>query len=136
MPCAAAYWMFLPNVYAREDEGENAPAKLYRSMGLNDRQIEIIASARPKREYYVLSENGRRLYDLALGEFALAFVGVSDKDSVAAIKKLQTQWGNQWVKYWLSARGLSLENYIDNPTLQKMQNRQRIESHALLETAE
>jgi len=133
---ATATKIFLPNVYAREDEGENAPAKLYRSMGLNDRQIEIIACARPKREYYVLSENGRRLYDLALGDFALAFVGASDKDSVAAIKKLQTQWGNQWVKYWLSARGLTLDDYIDRPILQDRQSLQRIESNTLLETAE
>jgi len=133
---ATASKIFLPNVYAREDEGENAPAKLYRSMGLNDRQIDIIASSRPKREYYVLSENGRRLYDLALGDFALAFVGASDKDSVAAIKKLQAQWGNDWVKHWLSARELRLEDYIDRPILQDRQSLQHIESNTLLETAE
>jgi len=103
--------LFLPNVYAREEE----TAAIYRSMGLNDRQIEIIASAIPKRQYYYLSENGRRLYELALGEFALAFVGASDKDSIAAIKKLKNQWGNEWVKHWLSARGLRLQDYIDAP---------------------
>ncbi|KXU36993.1 conjugal transfer protein TrbE [Ventosimonas gracilis] len=123
--------IFLPNVYAREDE----TAAIYRSMGLNDRQIEIIASAVPKRQYYYLSENGRRLYDLALGDLALAFVGASDKDSVAAIKQLQKQWGHEWVEHWLSARGLSLDDYIDRRALPKT-NSPIIEMNPLLETAE
>jgi len=112
---ATATKIFLPNVYAREDEGDNSPAKLYRGMGLNARQIEIIASARPKREYYCISEEGRRLYDLALGEFALAFVGASDKDSIATIKKLKKSYGHHWVKHWLNARGLNLNDYLDRP---------------------
>ncbi len=45
----------------------------------------------PKRQYYYVSENGRRLYDLALGPMALAFVGASDKESVATIKSLASQ---------------------------------------------
>ncbi len=72
--------IFLPNVFARDEEA----SALYRRMGLNTRQIEILASAEPKRQYYYVSENGRRLYDLALGPIALAFVGASDKESIAS----------------------------------------------------
>lgn len=99
--------IFLPNVYARDEE----TSALYRRMGLNNRQIEIIATARPKREYYYVSESGRRLYDLALGPLALAFVGASDKESVAAIKKLEQQYGDAWVDEWLANRGIALRDY-------------------------
>ena len=101
--------IFLPNVYARDED----TAALYSRMGLNARQIEIIATAIPKQQYYYVSENGRRLYELALGPLALSFVGASDKDSVAAIKSLEAQYGEQWVHEWLAGRGLKLENYVE-----------------------
>lgn len=99
--------IFLPNVYARDEE----TAALYRRMGLNTRQIDILASAIPKRQYYYVSENGRRLYDLALGPLALSFVGASDKESIADIKKLETKFGDDWVREWLATRGLNLNDY-------------------------
>jgi type IV secretion system protein VirB4 len=99
--------IFLPNVYARDED----TAALYRRMGLNARQIEILATAIPKRQYYYVSENGRRLDDLALGPLALAFVGASDKDSVATIKTLEAKYGDTWVHEWLAVRGLNLNHY-------------------------
>jgi type IV secretion system protein VirB4 len=101
--------IFLPNVYARDED----TAALYRRMGLNARQIEILATAIPKRQYYYVSENGRRLYDLALGPLALAFVGASDKESVAAIKSLEAKFGDDWVHEWLAGRGLNLNDYLE-----------------------
>jgi type IV secretion system protein VirB4 len=101
--------IFLPNVYARDED----TAALYRRMGLNKRQIEILATAVPKRQYYYVSENGRRLYDLALGPLALAFVGASDKESVATIKSLQAKFGHEWVDHWLAGRGLNLNDYLE-----------------------
>ena len=101
--------IFLPNVYARDED----TAALYRRMGLNKRQIEILATAVPKRQYYYVSEIGRRLYDLALGPLALAFVGASDKESVAAIKSLQAKFGHEWVDHWLAGRNLNLNDYLE-----------------------
>ena len=101
--------IFLPNVYARDED----TSALYRRMGLNARQIEILATAVPKRQYYYVSENGRRLYDLALGPLALSFVGASDKESVAAIKQLEAKFGDQWVHEWLAGRVLKLDNYLE-----------------------
>ncbi|HAZ7941423.1 TPA: VirB4 family type IV secretion/conjugal transfer ATPase [Escherichia coli] len=101
--------IFLPNIYARDED----TAALYRRMGLNARQIEILAQAVPKRQYYYVSENGRRLYDLALGPLALAFVGASDKESVAIIKNLEAKFGDQWVDEWLRGRGLALDEYLE-----------------------
>ena len=99
--------IFLPNIYARDED----TAALYRRMGLNARQIEILATAIPKRQYYYISENGRRLFDLAIGSLSLAFVGVSDKDSVAVIKNLEAKLGDDWVHEWLAGRGLKLNDY-------------------------
>ncbi|HBO1718969.1 TPA: VirB4 family type IV secretion/conjugal transfer ATPase [Pseudomonas aeruginosa] len=101
--------IFLPNIYARDED----TAALYRRLGLNARQIEILAQAVPKRQYYYVSENGRRLYDLALGPLALAFVGASDKESVAIIKNLEAKFGDQWVDEWLRGRGLALDEYLE-----------------------
>lgn len=104
--------IFLPNVYACDED----TSALYRRMGLNNRQIEILATAVPKRQYYYVSENGRRLYDLALGPLALSLVGVSDKDSVATIKSMETKFGDQWIHEWLTMRGLKLSDYLEAPS--------------------
>lgn len=100
--------IFLPNPNARQEEA----AAVYRRFGLNDRQIEIIADAVPKRQYYYVSERGRRLYELALGPLALAFVAVSDKDTVLEVKKCEQRFGRRWVQEWLGRRGLTLAQYV------------------------
>lgn len=103
--------IFLPNVFARDEDA----TALYRRMGMNSRQIEILATAEPKRQYYSVSEDGRRLYDLALGPIALAFVGASDKESIATIKSLIARYGNDWVREWLAIKGLKLN--VDEATV-------------------
>jgi type IV secretion system protein VirB4 len=94
-------------VYARDQD----TAALYRRMGLNERQIEILATAVQKRHYYYVSEKGRRLFELALGPLALAFVGSTDKESIATIKELEARHGNNWVREWLAMRGLDLNGH-------------------------
>ncbi len=96
--------IFLPNVHARDEDA----TALYRRMGLNTRQIEILATAEAKRQYYTVSEHGRRLYDLALGPLTLAFVGASDKKSIATIKNLSARYGKHWPQEWLAIKGLKL----------------------------
>lgn len=99
--------IFLPNIYA----GDEGTADLYRRMGLNARQIKILATATPKQHYYYVSESGRRLYSLALGPLALSFVGASDDKSLAEIRKLEQTYGYGWVKPWLTSRGIDISNY-------------------------
>ncbi|MBA2482851.1 MAG: VirB4 family type IV secretion/conjugal transfer ATPase [Nitrosomonas sp.] len=98
--------IFLPNVHARDEDA----TALYRRMGLNTRQIEILATSEPKRQYYTVSEHGRRLYDLALGPLTLAFVGASDKESIATIKNLSARYGEHWPQEWLAIKGLKLND--------------------------
>lgn len=99
--------IFLPNSNATQDEAMS----MYLNMGLNRRQVEIIASAVPKRDYYYVSEEGRRLYQLALGPLALAFVGATDPDSIAAVRELCETYGDEWIDEWLRTKGLNLNNY-------------------------
>lgn len=99
--------IFLPNPHAKNKES----AAIYAQMGLNSMQIETIATAAPKRDYYYVSEKGHRLYSLALGPLALAFVGATDKDSLGMIQQLQATHGKSWVHEWLGTKGLSLNDY-------------------------
>ena len=97
--------IFLPNPSARDI------ADIYRQMGLNLHQVEMIATAIPKRQYYLTSEKGCRLFSFALGPLALAFVGASDRESVQAIQNLEHQYGDEWVSIWLQSKGLSLDAF-------------------------
>ncbi|KTD46357.1 conjugal transfer protein TrbE [Legionella quateirensis] len=99
--------IFLPNLYARDPETR----LIYERMGLNPRQIDIIAAAQPKRDYYYVSEKGQRLYQLALGPYALAFVGATDPDSIARMKQLESKHGDAWVSQWLLEKGIRMNQY-------------------------
>lgn len=100
--------IFLPNPNALDEEF----AAIYRSFGLNHRQIELLSTATPKRDYYYASPKGRRLFSLELGPLALAFLAVSDKKAVAEVQRLERAFGQGWVEEWLSRRGLSLADYL------------------------
>ena len=81
--------------------------QVYRRFGLNDRQIEIIASATPKRDYYCQSSLGNRLFDLGLGPVALAFTAASSRADLSAITALLEQHGNAgFAVAWARHRGL------------------------------
>ncbi|MFN7024522.1 MAG: conjugal transfer protein TrbE [Pseudorhizobium sp.] len=92
----------LPNGAARE----SGTRDFYEKIGFNERQIEIVASSLPKRDYYVTSPNGRRLFDMALGPITLCFVGASGKNHVTRINELYTHHGDEWPQYWLQERGI------------------------------
>jgi type IV secretion system protein TrbE len=95
--------IFLPNVRGLEPQ----IGALYRRFGLNERQIEIIAGATPKRHYYVQSHSGNRLIDLGLGEVALAFTAASSKADQQRITELMAEHGQAgFARAWLIARGL------------------------------
>lgn len=92
----------LPNGAAREP----GTREFYEGIGFNERQIEIVATAIPKREYYVASPEGRRLFDMSLGPVALAFAGASGKDNLKSIQYLIEKHGSEWQAEWLAERGV------------------------------
>jgi type IV secretion system protein TrbE len=81
---------------------------IYRRFGLNDRQIEILARAIPKRDYYCQSRRGDRLFELGLGEVALALTAASSKADQALIEQVLAEHGREnFVSGWLKARDVA-----------------------------
>lgn len=94
--------ILLPNASAQMEEN----ARLYKSIGLTDREIEILVMATPKRDYFFTSPAGRRLFQLELGPIALAFVAASGVEDRKIVKELYRQHGAGWVPFWLKRLGL------------------------------
>lgn len=94
--------LLLPNERAIEPQ----ITAIYRRFGLNDRQIELLSRATPKRDYYCQSRRGNRMFELGLGEVALAFAAASSKTDQAAIDRLLAEHGREaFVPAWLQHRG-------------------------------
>jgi type IV secretion system protein TrbE len=95
--------IFLPNERATEPQ----IARIYERFGLNDRQIEIVARATPKRDYYCQSRRGNRLFELGLGDVTLAFCAASSKTDQLRIAELVAAHGQVgFAAAWLAHRGL------------------------------
>ena len=95
--------IFLPNDRAVEPQ----ILSIYRRFGLNDRQIEILSRATAKRDYYCQSSRGNRLFELGLGEVALAFAAASSKSDQLAMSRIIEEHGRSgFAVHWLRYRGL------------------------------
>jgi type IV secretion system protein VirB4 len=96
--------ILLPNDRAIEPQSRAA----YARFGLNERQIELVARANPKRHYYLQSARGNRLFELGLGPIALALCGTSDPASQRLIDTLIDDHGAQaFAGRFLAARDLA-----------------------------
>ena len=95
--------LLLPNERAVEPQ----ITAIYRRFGLNDRQIEILARATPKRDYYCQSRRGSRLFELGLSQVALALCAAGSKTDQAALSLILAEHGRDgFLAAWLRHRGL------------------------------
>jgi type IV secretion system protein VirB4 len=95
--------LLLPNERAIEPQ----ITSIYRRFGLNDRQIEILARATPKRDYYCQSRRGNRLFELGLSEVGLTLCAASSKSDQALIGDIHAEHGRDgFLAAWLKARGV------------------------------
>ncbi|MET0309334.1 MAG: conjugal transfer protein TrbE [Sphingomonas sp.] len=110
--------ILLPNDRAAEPQSRAA----YVRFGLNDRQIALISRATPKRQYYLQSAQGNRLFELGLGPIALALCGASDAAIQARIDALLAEQGpDAFAARFLDSAGLDwaaalLAGFPDHPT--------------------
>src|SRR3546814_13957944 len=89
VPYATLCRSCLPNDRAAERQ----IARIYYRFGLNARQIEILSRAAPKRDYYCQWRRGNRLFELGLGDVALAFTAASSKSDQLRIDELVAKHG-------------------------------------------
>lgn len=95
--------IFLPNDRAMEPQQSEA----YGQFGLNKRQIQIVASSTPKRDYYFQSRAGNRLFDLTLGDVALVFCGAgSAQDHTDMDFVLGENGSDNFAYHWLEFKNL------------------------------
>lgn len=98
--------IYLPNPEALDPES----MKLYRSMGLNEREVRIIGKATRKKHYFYKCPVGSRLFDLDLGPLALSFVtppgGMSSERLRERVEGMEREHGPGWVYHWLRENGL------------------------------
>ena len=91
--------IILPNPEARHPD----QAEVYRTLGLNAREIEIIATATRKRDYYYKSTSGSRLFDLNLGQVALSLLtplpGLTVQASTTALQNLIARYGETFLDH-------------------------------------
>ncbi len=89
-----------------------AHAALYRDLGLNDAEIQLLARARRKRDYYFKSPRGSRLFELGLGPVALAFLGtpegMTQAEAIAEARPMIARHGAEWPREWLARRGAAV----------------------------
>ena len=96
--------IFLPNDRAMEPQQQES----YATFGLNKRQIQIISSSTPKRDYYFQSRAGNRLFDLQLGPVALAVCGVGTEQGHKDLDLVLGKNGPDNVAAnWLDFKGLN-----------------------------
>lgn len=102
--------VLLPNAEAANP----ASRQFYESIGLNEREISMVQTSIPKRQYYVVSPVGRRLISLGLGGVALSFVGVNSREERKTIEETILRYGENWPSAWLRTRGLEdWAGYLD-----------------------
>ncbi|HEU4378104.1 MAG TPA: conjugal transfer protein TrbE, partial [Hyphomicrobiaceae bacterium] len=110
--------IFLPNDRALEPQARG----VYERFGLNARQVEILALAAPKRDYYAQTAHGNRLFELGLGPIALALCGSSSPDDQRLIDKCLTEGDRDgFAAHFLAAKGLAwtselLQRWPHRPT--------------------
>lgn len=95
--------IFLPNDRALEPNVTNS----YLELGLNERQIQILAGAMPKRQYYYESHRGNSLFNMGLSEFELAIAAVSQPKARAEVQKIYDEVGKDgFAEAYLKSKGL------------------------------
>ncbi|MEE9321388.1 MAG: conjugal transfer protein TrbE [Granulosicoccus sp.] len=75
-----------------------------RTLGLNQTEIDNLARAIPKRQYYYRSVLGSRLFELNLRPKTLAFVGANSKEDIAKARAMMRDYPTDWKERWIEQR--------------------------------
>lgn len=94
-------------IFLPDDKALGSKKKpLYFSFGLNEKQIQIIASSTPKKHYYYVSPEGARRFELSLSPLELAYFGVA-KEDVLECQRILDQYGREsFTDRWEEYKGI------------------------------
>ncbi len=109
--------IFLPNVTAKEPEY----IELYKEFTLNNKEIDIVQSSTPKRDYYYKSPDGSRLFNLNLAPKTLSYVASNSPQDQFKAKEIEMKYRHindrnkralKFNKDWLHYKNISLEENL------------------------
>ncbi len=83
--------ILLPNIEAKNDVSK----PLYKKLGLSDGHVDIISSMMPKRDYFYMSPEGKRIMNLELDPYTLKFFD-ADMEHVKIARKIEGNFYEQW----------------------------------------
>lgn len=92
----------LPNDKATTEKGRGP----YEKLGFHDRDLQIVANAIPKQQYYFTCPAGRRLFDLGLGPLGTVLCASTDEDVVKKARKIYDANPAEFRERYLKHRGL------------------------------
>ena len=118
-------------IYLPNDKMDKSTEELYYQIGLTERQVEIIKTATPKRDYYLVRPplegaknqfSGKRLFNLGWTDLdkkplALSFIGLNLSKSKRLAELIRTNPAEKdWLPLWLEEEGQQqwLEYYYQN----------------------
>lgn len=101
--------IYLPNSNAISE----AQIAYYKMFDLNDREIEIIYNALPKRQYYFKNPKGSRLFELALSPLELAYIASSSGEEQEKCKELMSLNQKEFNIEWLNYKGYEGEIIVN-----------------------
>ncbi len=70
----------------------------YLGLGLNQRQIDIVSSSTPKKQYYYTSPLGRQNFELDICDFTKCLVGEHDPELA---RKVYAEHGDKFTYHWV-----------------------------------
>ncbi|MBU1343524.1 MAG: hypothetical protein KKE44_10065 [Proteobacteria bacterium] len=89
--------VFLPNSSAKNETS----AKHYTGLGINSAELNIISTAIPKRDYYIVQKGqGKRLINFNLDAYTLAFVGRAGEHIKKELDGFIVQHPENWRELW------------------------------------
>lgn len=87
--------IYLPN---REALSSDLFIEMYKSFGLNEKELELIKNGTMKRDYYYKSQQGEKVFKLNLNPLELAYIGattIDDQELADEYKNLSTEEFNR-----------------------------------------
>jgi type IV secretion system protein VirB4 len=100
-PIAAAVQDSCKTRFFCPDASASEKAEGYGAFGLSSREVQLLSEAVPRRDYYVASPSGSRLFDLRLSERALSVLGVSGEKALEVWERFVQPYPEEWLaRYW------------------------------------